>query len=423
MSDQPDAISTPTRPWRLIAAGFIGNVLEWYDFAVYGFFAATIGTLFFPSGYSTLSLIAAFGAFAVGFLMRPIGAILFGHIGDRYGRRRLLIISALAMGLATFAIGLLPTYADIGVTAAVLMVGLRMIQGLSVGGEYVGSGVFLAERAPAGRRGFYAGFSTAGLVGGLLLGSVVGVLITDVLSPEQIAAWGWRLPFLAGLLLGGVALVLRLTIAAVPLPEAPSRAPVIEAVKRHGLRILHAAAIIVLLAASWYIAVIYLPTWMVRHLDMSRSLALLITTLSMAVALVVGCGAAALSDCVGRKPVLMILSGLLTLACYPALVLIGEGDVPVVAAAQGLLVVLNGCCAFVLPATLAEMFPWRVRTTSANLSLNLTFAIFGGTAPIAAVYLVAETGGLGAVGLYLSVLGVVSVIACAFLKDRRGEDL
>ena len=252
---------------RLLAAGFIGNVLEWYDFAVYGFFAGTIGTVFFPSDDPASSLIAAFGAFAAGFLMRPLGSIVLGHVGDRLGRKKLLVLSILAMALPTFAIGLLPTHADIGATAAVLMVVLRMVQGVSVGGEYVGSGVFLAERAPPHRRGLFAALSSAGLVGGMLLGSAIGALITNLLTADQITAWGWRLPFLSGLVLGGVALALRLTIPDECLPENRSKAPLIEAVTQHGKGIFLGAAVVMVVAATFYITWIYVPTWFVRDMN------------------------------------------------------------------------------------------------------------------------------------------------------------
>ncbi len=406
-----------------VAAGYIGNVLEWYDFAVYGFFAATIGKLFFPSDDPAASLIAAFGAFAGGFLMRPLGAILFGHIGDRFGRRAMLIASALAMGLSTCAVGLLPTHAEFGAAAAVLLVALRLVQGLSVGGEYVGSGVFLAETAPVRHRALIAGFATAGLCCGTMLGSAAGALIDGWLTPYQIAAWGWRVPFLAGLLLGLVALVLRLVVSEPPLPVARSRAPLVEAVTRHGGGMIHAVAMMVTITAGWYALVIYLPTWMVGHLGLDHARVLEINAGNMALTVLAGLCAAAISDRVGRKPVLVAASLCLAALTWPLFMLIGRGDAALAIAAQGILMALTGCIAFVLPATLSEMFPWRVRATAANLSLNLGFAVFGGTAPMVAAWLVARTGGLSALALYLTALALCSVIACLFLTERRGIDL
>ena len=408
---------------RLVAAGFIGNVLEWYDFAVYGFFAATIGALFFPAQDSFTSLIAAFGAFAIGFLMRPLGAVLFGHIGDRFGRRRLMILSSLSMALSTFLIGALPTYAAIGPAAAVLIIAMRMIQGLSVGGEYLGSGVFLAETAPREWRGFYSGFATAGLFTGLLLGSGTAALMALLLTNEQIAAWGWRLPFLAGILLGIVALVLRIGISEPPLPKKRLRAPIVDAVKAHGRNIALAAAVIMGMGASWYVIAVYLPTWMVQHLGLARSLSLEITAANIAIAAVAGLGAAALSDRIGRKPILVTAMAGLAVLIYPMFWLISQGDPKIIAAAQCVLIVLNASLAFVLPATLSEMFPWQVRATGVNLSLNLSLAVFGGTGPMIAAWLVSRTGDLAALAVYLTVLAVLSTVASLYLTERRGVAL
>lgn len=415
--------SAPRFSVSRIAAGFIGNVLEWYDFALYGFFAVTIGKLFFPSDDPATSLIAAFGAFAGGFVMRPLGAILFGHVGDRYGRRAMLIASSVTMALSTFAVGLLPTHAEIGAAAAVLLVALRLVQGLSVGGEYVGSGVFLAETAPVRHRGLIAGFATAGLFCGTLLGSAAGATINGWLTEDQIATWGWRLPFFAGLLLGLVAIVLRLVVSEPPLPAGRSRAPLAEAVLRHAGGMIHAVAMVVTITAGWYALVIYLPTWMVAHLELAHAQVLEINAANMAVTILAGLCAAAASDRIGRKPVLVAISLCLAALTWPLFMLISRGDVQLAVASQGILMALTGCIAFVLPATLAEMFPWRVRATAANLSLNLGFAVFGGTAPMVAAWLVARTGGLSALALYLTALALCSVVACLVLTDRRGVDL
>ena len=194
---------------RVLAAGIGGNVMEWYDFAVYGYFARTIGRLYFPTESQTASLLAAFGVFAVGFLMRPLGAVIFGHIGDRVGRGPALLLSVIAMAVPTFAIGLLPTYAEIGAAASLLMLLCRILQGLAVGGEFTGSAVFLAETAEPGKRGQAAAWATFGAVAGILLGSAVGAAVMNALPLEQVVAWGWRVPFLFGVLVGGVGFLIR----------------------------------------------------------------------------------------------------------------------------------------------------------------------------------------------------------------------
>jgi MHS family proline/betaine transporter-like MFS transporter len=194
---------------KIIRAGIIGNVMEWYDFAIYGYFALIIGKLIFPSSSASTSVIAAFGAFAAGFLMRPIGSLIFGNIGDKLGRKRALLISVLMMAIPTFLIGVLPVHEQIGITAPILLVILRMLQGLSVGGEYTTSVVFLVENSPDGRRGFMASWSGWGAVAGILLGSAVASLITTLLTPVQLASWGWRLPFLIGIIIAFVGFYIR----------------------------------------------------------------------------------------------------------------------------------------------------------------------------------------------------------------------
>jgi MHS family proline/betaine transporter-like MFS transporter len=269
----------------------------------------------------------------------------------------------------------------------------------------------LAERAPQRRRGFFAGFSSAGLIIGMLLGSIVGILVNWSMPLEAVAAWGWRVPFLAGFLIGGVALVLRLTIAETGMPVPPSRAPVAEAISQYGAKILIATAGIMALAANWYTAVIYLPTWMVAQLGLERSLSLEINILSLGLAMIAGLVGAIVSDRVGRRPMLIAAALALAVFTFPLYLLLGRGNVISVAVAQACLMAICGCYTFALPTALAEMFPWRVRVSAASLSFNLAFAIFGGTAPVIATWLVAETAGLLPVAVYLSLLGALSAVA------------
>ncbi|MCF8127021.1 MAG: MFS transporter, partial [Deltaproteobacteria bacterium] len=183
---------------RNTIAGVIGNILEWYDFAVFGYYAPIIGTLFFPSENKTISLIKAFGVFATGYLMRPIGGAVFGHIGDRLGRKKALQISVLMMAFPTACLGLVPGYREIGLAAPVILILLRLLQGLSVGGEFIGSMSFIIEIAPAGRRGLYGSWTVMSAVGGIMIGSLVATLMQNFLGHESMLSWGWRLPFLAG---------------------------------------------------------------------------------------------------------------------------------------------------------------------------------------------------------------------------------
>ena len=211
-------MATPSAS-RIIAAGAIGNVLEWYDFAVYGYFAAAIGRTFFPSEDPVAQVLAAFGIFAVGFLMRPVGGALIGYIGDRLGRRAALTFSVAAMAIPTFLVGVLPGYDTLGIAAPILLTLLRMIQGLSVGGEYTTSVVFMVEHAPPDRRGMVGAMACCGAVGGILAGSATGAVLASLMSPEALESWGWRIPFMLGLVVGLAGFVLRRGIAEEEAPE------------------------------------------------------------------------------------------------------------------------------------------------------------------------------------------------------------
>ena len=222
---------SPATKYKTVGAGMIGNVLEWYDFAIYGYFAAAIGRQFFPHQDPVAQLLSAFGVFAVGYLMRPIGGALIGHIGDRFGRRAALIFSVVAMAIPTFLIGLLPGYATIGLAAPIALTLLRMVQGLSVGGEYTSSMVFLVEHAPEGRRGLVGALTSCGTHVGILLGSAVGAGFAATMSEAALEAWGWRIPFLLGLVVAIAGYVLRRHVQETLPAERSQRAPIVETLR------------------------------------------------------------------------------------------------------------------------------------------------------------------------------------------------
>ena len=271
---------------QMIIAGIVGNIMEWYDFAVYGYFAPIIGAHFFPSEDPNVSVIAALGAFAAGFLMRPFGSLIFGHIGDKLGRRRGLTLSVILMAVPTFIIGVLPDYAAIGATASVLLVIMRMLQGLSVGGEYTTSIVFLVENSPPNRRAFFGCWSIWGAVAGILGGSAVGALIVNFLTPDQVTAWAWRLPFLFGLGIGVTGLYLRrqnLKEDQVPVDHVKS--PVVEAFRDQWRAILQVAGINVVTATAFYMCFVYVTTWLQETAHLSSAQALDINSLNMSLML------------------------------------------------------------------------------------------------------------------------------------------
>ncbi len=413
------------RQFRQMLAGAIGNSLEWYDFAAYGYFAAIFGRNFFPSSDAVVSLASAFGVFAAAFLMRPIGGALFGHIGDRFGRKRALLLSAGLMTLATVAIGLLPTYAMIGPAAPFLLLGLRLLQGLSVGGEFATSIVFLVERSGSRRRGLLGSVACVGASCGTLLGSGVGVLVASLLDPAALEAWGWRIPFLLGIALGGMAFMLRRVMVddSLPAPHKGDRSPFAEALRTEWREMLRGIVICASFAASFYLVFVYMATFMQQVDRLTAARALQINTLSMVLVLAAVPCFAALSDRVGRKPVLAgAMLGTLLLS-IPLFLLMARPEAGWILLGQCGFALLIGAYSGTVPATLVEMFCTRTRCTALAISYNTAFAILGGTAPMVAVFLVShEHGDLGP-AYYLMAVAAISLAGLMTMRDRTGEPL
>ncbi len=407
---------------RVVTAAVIGNVLEWYDFAVYGFFAPILAAQFFPSGDRVVSLLAAFGAFAVGFLMRPVGAALFGHVGDRYGRARALLLSIAMMAIPTVAMGLLPTYATIGIASSFLIVILRMFQGMAVGGEFTASIVFLAENSPARRRGFFASFAMFGATAGTMLGSAVGGALSNALTPEQLSAWGWRAAFASGIVVAIVGVVLRRNMLDSP-AQPPSVSPLKLAYRHHRLAVLRVFALNMGTATTYYILFVYAASWVADKTPLARSAALDITTLSILTFLVVLPIAAWTSDRIGRKPVMLTgMAGCLVLAVPLATAMNGTSAVPIAAAQAGFAALLALSMA-PIPAAMSELFPRGVRVSAVSVGYGLAYALFGGTAPVVAVWLIARSGSDTAFAWYIVGVTVVSLAVASGLRDRHGETL
>src|SRR5262249_24725426 len=277
--------STPIA--RVIAAGMIGNVLEWYDFAIYGYFASAIGQHFFPHEDAVAQLLSAFGVFAVGYLMRPIGGALIGHIGDRLGRRPALTFSVAAMAIPTFLIGLLPSYAAIGLLAPVALILLRIVQGLSVGGEYTSSMVYLVERAPAGRRGLMGALAACGATGGILLGSAVGAGFAAGIPAATLGGLSLGLPFLLGLVVGIAGYALRRYVLEAAPAEKRERAPIVETLYDHWRLVAGFIGLSVFNAVTFYVGFVYLVSWLQTADGIAPSRALEINSYSMTVMLAV----------------------------------------------------------------------------------------------------------------------------------------
>jgi MHS family proline/betaine transporter-like MFS transporter len=414
---------TPRTVRRGIIAGVVGNMLEWYDFALFGFFAAQIGTHFFPATNPTASLLAAYGTFAAGFLMRPIGGAFFGWIGDKFGRKKALLWSVLVMALPSFAIGLLPSEATIGLAAPVLLLVFRLLQGLAVGGEYMASSVFLVEGAVPGKRGLMGAWSPFGCFAGTLLGSAAGLIVNTTLSPNAVMAYGWRIPFLCGLAvaLGGI-VIRRNFVEQVP-HQPPAKSPIGEAFRLHWRTIGHLILLVAGLSVGFYTTFVYSATWLKQVAGISAKTAFEINTIAMALSLGAVLIAGALSDRFGRRPVIAVVSGLLMVVSYPLMSLEAGGQWIAVFAGQVILSLLVSAASGVLAATMAELAPWRVRCTVLSISYNFGVALLGGTTPLVAAWLVSRTGFSLAPAVYLAASGALSFIGALMLPKSMPHRL
>jgi MHS family proline/betaine transporter-like MFS transporter len=417
----PDVITqeflTPKAVRRGVIAGVVGNVLEWYDFALFGFFALQIGSHFFPASSPTASLLAAFGTFAAGFLMRPIGGALFGWVGDRYGRKQALVWSVLAMAFPSFFIGILPDTRTIGLAAPVLLLICRLLQGLAVGGEYMASAVFLVEGAQAGRRGWMGSWGPLGATAGTLLGSLAGVIVNAAMPPSAVMAYGWRIPFIIGLGvgLGGLA-IRRHFVERVP-HQAPAKSPLREAFASHWRQMVHLVTLISGISVGFYTVFVYSATWMAQVTQVPPRTVFAINTLAMAVSLIVVPVSGRMSDRLGRRPVLLTTAAALALLAYPFMALMARGQLGGVLFGHLGLGVLVSACGASLPATMAELAPWRVRCTVLSIAYNIGMALLGGTTPLVAAWLLSRTGVTLAPAMYLTAAAAVSCIGAALLPS------
>ncbi len=414
---------------RALAAGMAGNVIEWYDFTLYGYMAVIIAELFFPHQDRIASVLATFGVFAAGYFMRPLGGLLFGWLGDTLGRKQVLLVSVLMMAGSSLALGLLPTYADWGIWASAALVALRLLQGLSVGGEFSGSVTYLAETAPTGKRGFATSFANIGGVVGMLLGAGVPALVIWLLGREETLAWGWRLPFLLGGAIGLFALLLRRG-----LPRALSEADAAKAregdhpIKRLLRDELGVALKVMLFCIGYgllfFVPMVYLPTWLALYTAMPLHKALFFASLGLIPQLLLIPLVGLASDRLIRRGHLLALGAVaMALSLVPLYALAGGGQAWQVALVtftfSALITLILGSA----PAALSEAFDRWHRLTGYALSFNLGMAIGGGLAPVTGTWLISITGDRLAAA-YLGTLGGLLCLASILsLKDRSRDPL
>jgi MHS family proline/betaine transporter-like MFS transporter len=414
----------PKKLARTILTSMMGNLFEWYDFALFGYFAPIIGKLFFPSFDSITQLLSAYGAFAAGYLARPLGGLLFGHIGDRYGRKKALVLTILLMAIPTAIIGILPTYEDIGITASVLLIILRLFQGVSMGGNYSGSITFTTEHSPEKKRGLIGSFAVTSCLMGLLLGSATAALFSCVFEPIQLETWGWRIPFLAGIFICLIGYYMRRTVPESPAYEAAQKAgelinnPIKSLFSNYGTVLFFMVAVVMLHDLSFYILFMYMPTHLTEFLSINKSAAFTINTLNMIFVILFTLGSAWLSDYYGRKKIMGFSAILFIVGTIPLLMIVNSSanHLVYIFLAQTLLAVGVGGYFGPLPALMVEAYPTKIRNSAISATTNISGPIFGGTAPLVVTFLINTTGSNMVPAYYLTAGAVLALLALVKIK-------
>ena len=412
---------------KVVISGMLGNGLEWYDYALYGHMSIIISKLFFPEG-QTNSLILTFLIFAVGFLSRPIGAIMFGRIGDKYGRKKALTASMILMAVPTGCIGLLPTYDMIGIAAPVLLLIIRILQGLSLGGAYSGSISYVVEHAPADQRSVVGSVIKLSLVIGFLMGSFVSTLVSSLVTPEQFYSWGWRLPFFVGILIGFVGFYIRNHGEESPVYEQAkkdgtlSTSPVRDTFCKHPRKMFTAFMAYLFVTVPFYTVAIYMIAYSKKYLHLAENQALFINTCAMVSMLLLIYPAARMGDKIGRKPVMLSAIVAMLVVTYPAFQLMQTGVFMNILLGQCVLALIIGWYLATIPAALVEMFPTSIRYTGMSLAYNFC-AILGGFTPALAEWLIKETGDTTSIMWLLIGSGVLTFATLLFHRDRWREPL
>ncbi|RVU35251.1 MFS transporter [Hwanghaeella grinnelliae] len=412
-----------------VIAGVIGNVMEWYDFALYGYMAAILAHLFFPGDSKVASLLAVYGTFAAGFIMRPIGSALFGWLGDTTGRSATMMISVSMMVVPTVALGLLPTYATIGIAAPIFLVIIRLAQGLSVGGEFSSSVTYLVETSPPGQRGLSGSFANVGSLMGSLLGSGMAAAVTWFLNPADLHEWGWRLPFLFGGVLGVSAIYLRRHLPksehfAKHVAERGKTSPLAEAFLNNRRQMMQGTLFAASYGSLYYLILVYLPTWLSHYTPLALKDAMPWNTLATALLIPIIPLAGWISDRYFRRTHVLV-AVMLTLAglAIPMFHFIKTGDPIVAGVAQIVFALLIAFPCGIGPALFTELFPTRDRLSGYSVSFNVGMGLVGGATPALVTWLISVTGYDALPGLFMVVAGLIAAVSLIWMRDRSREPL
>ncbi|MGW5125198.1 glycine betaine/L-proline transporter ProP [Streptomyces sp. NPDC004069] len=426
---------------RAVKAASLGNAMEWFDFGIYSYLAVTIGRVFFPSGNGTVQLVSSFATFAVSFLVRPLGGMVFGPLGDRIGRKQVLALTMIMMAIGTFAIGLIPSYAAIGFWAPALLILFRLVQGFSTGGEYGGASTFIAEYAPDRRRGFFGSFLELGTLAGYVGAAGLVTLLTALLGNGGMDSWGWRVPFLVAGPIGLIGLYLRLRLDETPAfrkleddsayraseaastVESTARGDLTKIFRNHWPTLVLCVCLVGAYNITDYMLLSYMPTYLSDRMGYSETHGLLILIATMVVLMLLINQVGKLSDRLGRKPVLMAgMLGFLLLS-LPAFLLVEQGSLVAVSAGMLMLGLSLVCLLGTMSAALPALFPTQVRYGSLSVGYNLSASLFGGTTPLVITALISVTGSDLMPAYYSMAAALVGVVSVACMKETARRPL
>ncbi|WP_051299538.1 MFS transporter [Arthrobacter castelli] len=412
-----------------VAAGAIGVLVHWFDWAIYAYLATTIAGIFFPQQDETAALLSVFAVFAIAFFVRPLGSLIFGHLGDTLGRKKTLSIVIITMAAGTLMLGLTPSYESIGIWAPILLVVARIIQGIAAGGEFGSAAAFLAEYSPPKKRGFGCSWIEFGSVLGFLLASMVVAAMFAMFTPEQIDSWAWRLPFLITVPLALVGLYIRLKIEDTPeyralqeLDTVPA-APIRELFRHNSKQFFQTIGIETFMNCTFYVVLVYLITYQEQMVGLPSAQAAVLSTVASLTAIMIIPLSGMASDRLGRKPVLITAGFLLVLLPYPLFAYMNQGT-----AMAGFLSTfgLAAILALILgthASTAAELFPTRTRQSGLSLAYSIAGAFFAGTLPYVNTWLIGITNNHMVPAFTLMVVGMVGLITVSTIPETRGTNL
>ncbi len=422
---------------KAITAAALGNAMEWFDFGVYGFVAYALGQVFFPDASPSVQMIAALATFSVPFLVRPLGGIVFGALGDRFGRQKVLSVTIIIMAISTFCIGLIPSYASIGIWAPILLLLAKLAQGFSVGGEYSGAAIFVAEYSPDRKRGFMGSWLDFGSIAGFVLGAGVVVLISSIIGEANFLEWGWRIPFFLAAPLGIIGLYLRHALEETPTfqqhvdkiekddraaIENPPKISFKEIAAKNWRSLLVCMGLVIATNVTYYMLLTYMPSYLSHNLDYSESHGVLIIIAIMIGMLFVQPVIGLTSDRIGRKPFVIGGSIGLLLLSVPCFYLINSGVVGLIFVGLLVLAVLLNAFTGVMASTLPAMFPTHIRYSALAISFNVSVLVAGLT-PTAAAWLVESSGNLYMPAYYLMIVALIGLITGLYMKETANKPL